>query len=257
MPTQQAHASKDPRVARSHSSGGLLLRALWTRWSRLPSGLAPRGRTDEERAYYALNEGVYARLAGAYDLTVRPVRKLRRDVVELSVAGSDAKVLDVATGTGEQARAFALKCREVVGIDLSEAMLAVARAKSPLPNLSYLRADATHLPFADSSFDVATISFALHEMPARIREAVLDEMVRVTKPDGTLVVVDYGLPRNRLGRKFVYEIVRFYEDDHYGEFVQLDLGAVLARKGIELRDERSVLAGAARVWVGVNALNPI
>jgi demethylmenaquinone methyltransferase/2-methoxy-6-polyprenyl-1,4-benzoquinol methylase len=193
---------------------------------------------------------VYAKLARAYDWTVSPLRGLRRDVVAVSRAGSHARVLDVATGTGEQALAFAAKCREVVGVDLSEAMLGVARAKHPPKNLSYLRADATALPFADASFDVATISFALHEMPASIRDQVLDEMVRVTRPGGTLVVVDYGLPRNRLARALAHRIVRAYEDPHYPEFVKLDLRRLLEQKSIGAFDDRSALAGLARVVSG-------
>lgn len=238
----------------SRDSGGLLMRVLWSRWSR-PAGVIPApGRTDEERAYYALNDGVYAELARAYDIAVRPIRKLRRDVVELSGAGSLDRVLDVATGTGEQARAFAAKCREVIGIDLSEAMLRVARARKPLPNLSYLRADATDLPFDDASFDVTTISFALHEMPASVREAVLEQMVRVTKPMGTVVVVDYGLPRRSLARHVIYRIVRFYEDAHYDDFIRLDLRGLLERKGIDVFDDRPALAGAARVVVGTRSV---
>lgn len=237
-------------AALNSDSGGFLLRRLWSRWSRPPSGPPPSGRTVEEREYYSLNEGVYDKFASMYDFTVRPIRKVRRQVVKLSRAGSDAAVLDVATGTGEQARAFAEKCREVVGIDLSEAMLDVARAKSPRANLTYVQADATHLPFGDARFDVASISFALHEMPASIREAVLSEMVRVTKPRGTIVIVDYGLPRSLLGRHAVYQIVRFYEDPHYPEFTRLDLRAVLARHGIEVVDDRPLVFGAARVLIG-------
>lgn len=237
----------------SKKSGGLLMRLLWSRWSRPPGVIPVPGRTDEERAYYALNDGVYAKLARAYDAAVRPLRKLRRDVVELSRAGSRDRVLDVATGTGEQARAFAAKCGEVVGIDLSEEMLSIARAKKPLPNLSYVRGDATDLPFDDASFDVTTISFAVHEMPESVRDAVLEEMVRVTKPEGTVAVVDYGLPRLPLGKHIIYRIVRFYEDAHYDDFIRLDLRGLLERKGVSVLDDRPVLAGAARVVVGTRS----
>lgn len=176
--------------------GGLLMRLLWARWARLT---ATRGRTDEERDYYALSEGVYARLAGTYDIIVRPMRRLRRHVVDLSGASETASVVDVATGGGEQARAFATKCERVIGVDLSEAMLQVARGKAPLPGLRFVQGDATALPYDDATFDIATISFALHEMPQTIRDAVLGELVRVTKPGGTLVVVDWGLPKGAWG----------------------------------------------------------
>lgn len=229
-------------------AGGLLMRLLWRRWSR-PN--ETRGKTAEERSYYALSEGVYARFARAYDLAVSPIlNKLRSDVVQLSGATTESTVIDVATGTGAQARAFATKCRRVVGIDLSEAMLQVARAKGPLPGLAYVHADATSLPFEDGSFDVVTISFALHEMPATIRAATLAEMLRVTRAGGTVVVVDWGLPQGSLARHAVYRAVRFFEDAHYTEFIRLDLGSVLARSGIDVAAQHEALWGAARVVVG-------
>jgi ubiquinone/menaquinone biosynthesis C-methylase UbiE len=229
-------------------AGGLLTRRLWRRWSR-PN--ETRGKTAEERSYYALSEGVYARFARAYDLAVSPILgNMRRDVVQLSGARTDSQVVDVATGTGEQARAFATNCKQVVGVDLSDAMLRVARAKSPLPGLTYVQADATSLPFDDGSFDVASISFALHEMPATIRAATLAEMLRVTKPGGIVVVVDWGLPQGFLARRAVYRAVRFFEDTHYSEFIRLDLESVLARHGITVAAEHRALWGAARIIVG-------
>jgi ubiquinone/menaquinone biosynthesis C-methylase UbiE len=237
--------AKDRRT--DGDTGGLLMRALWTRLARRT---ATRGRTDEEREYYALSEGVYAKFAGPYDMLVRPMRRLRRRVVDLSRAGGTASVIDVATGGGEQARAFAVTCSRVIGVDLSDAMLRVARAKKPLPGLSFLQGDATALPFDEASFDVATISFALHEMPASIRETVLGEMIRVTKPGGTVVVVDWGLPPGPLASRLVYGIVRFFEDARYAEFVRLDLGRLLATKGIEVSAKQPALLGAALVVVG-------
>ena len=231
-------------------AGGLLMRMFWRRWSH-PN--ETRGRTSEERSYYALSEGVYARFARAYELAVSPIlENTRREVVQLSGATTDSTVIDVATGTGEQARAFAMKCKRVVGVDLSEAMLRVARAKGPLPGLTYVHADATALPFDDGNFDMATISFALHEMPATIRAATLAEMLRVTRPGGTIVVVDWGLPQGAVARRAVYHAVRFFEDAHYTEFVRLDLASCLARSGINVRATHGALWGAAQVIVGTN-----
>src|SRR5688572_5350151 len=155
------------------------------------SAFAPRGQggpTAEEREYYSLNERVYRSLAPFYDLVVRPIKRLRREVVRISGATAESKILDIATGTGEQACAFATDCREVVGVDISEAMLRRARGKNRFDNLSFLHADATNLPFGDGEFDVSCICFALHEMPPSIREATLREMARVTKSNGRIVI---------------------------------------------------------------------
>src|SRR5690349_16782349 len=85
----------------------------------------------EVRDYYARSRAVYAWFAPYYDAITRPLRRLRRQVVETAGVPPGARIVDVATGNGAQALAFAKSAAEVVGIDLSEAMLAVARRKRP------------------------------------------------------------------------------------------------------------------------------
>jgi len=207
-------------------------------------------RTEEERDYYALQRRVYSVFAHVYDAVVFPLRRLRREVASMVDLGPGARVLDVATGTGEQALAFAEKACEVVGIDLSAAMLRVARRKSRSPNVTFQQGDASELPFDDASFDACCVSFALHEMPASVRERVVREMARVTRPGGAFIMVDYGLPRGRFAGGLVYEAVKLYERDHYAEFVKSDVAALVESAGFEIRDQRPVLAGAARILTG-------
>ncbi|MCC7383968.1 MAG: methyltransferase domain-containing protein [Deltaproteobacteria bacterium] len=209
-----------------------------------------RGRTEEERDYYALSKRVYAIFAHVYDAVVLPFRKLRREVANMVALGPGSRLLDVATGTGAQAFAFAAKAREVVGIDLSVAMLRVARRKNRFPNVTFQQADAADLPFEDGSFDASCVSFALHEMPSSVRERVLREMERVTKPGGSVTVVDYALPRNRVASSLVYHLIKLYERDHYATFVNSDVPALLKSAGIELSQERPALAGVARILTG-------
>lgn len=207
------------------------------------------GRTAEERAYYAWSARVYALFAYGYDLAALPLVRLRRVVVDIVDPGPGSRVLDVATGTGSQALAFAHSAREVIGVDLSEAMLRVARRKCHVPNVSFLRADATALPFDNMSFDVACISFALHEMPASVRDRVLREMVRVTRVGGTVVVVDHAPPRDRITR-ITHRLVRLYEAQAYEDFVRSDLAALMRGAGIEVRADVRVLLGVAVVVAG-------
>lgn len=209
-------------------------------------------RTQEEREYYSLNKKVYSKFAPFYDAVVFPIKKLRREVVAVSHLPPRAKVLDVATGTGAQARAFAWVAAEVVGVDISESMLRVARRKNRFKNLKFKRADATALPFRDASFDLSSISFALHEMPKSIRERTVAEMARVTKPGGTIIVVDYATPRGLL-RNVLYHVVKLYERDHYVDFIQSDLRTLLQGAGIQIgvERERLMLLGAVRIAKGV------
>lgn len=213
----------------------------------------PRGRTDEERAYYSFSQRAYAVFAHVYDAVVFPFKTLRHEAASMVDLPPGARLLDVATGTGQQAFAFAEKAREVVGIDLSEAMLRIARRKNRFPNVSFQQADAAELPFEDDSFDASCVSFALHEMPNSVRERVVREMARVTKPGGSITVVDYGLPKSQFVSKLAFHIIKLYEHDTYAEFVKSDWRALLKSAGVEVSDERPALRGMARVMTGRRA----
>ena len=209
-----------------------------------------RGRTDEEREYYSFSRRAYAVFAHVYDAVVFPFRKLRHEVASTVDLPPGARLLDVATGTGQQAFAFAEKAREVVGIDLSEEMLRVARRKNRLPNVSFQQADAAELPFEDDSFDASCVSFALHEMPSSVRERVVREMARVTKLGGSITVVDYGLPRSQMASALTFHFVKVYEREYYADFVKSDWRALLEDAGLEVMDDRPALRAMARVMTG-------
>lgn len=205
---------------------------------------------SEEKEYYLLVKKVFNVLAPFYDFGTAPISKVRDKVVDFTNAGNSSKILDVATGTGKQAFAFAEVGHEVVGIDLSKAMLRVAKRKNMHANVGFAISDATNLPFEDNSFDVTCVSFALHDMLFGIREKALREMVRVTKPKGMILIVDYGLPKNKVGRSFVYSFVRLYEGEYYLEFVKSDFKTLLKKSGIGIKEELPLLHGAVRVLKG-------
>jgi ubiquinone/menaquinone biosynthesis C-methylase UbiE len=209
--------------------------------------------TDEEKDYYSLTRKAWAMFAPFYDPIVAPISSVRDTVVNFTDAKKGSKILDVATGTGLQAFAFAKRGYEVTGIDLSEAMISVAKKKNKYRNVKFEAADATNLPFEDNSFDVSSVSFALHEMPLSIGEKVLREMVRVTKPKGIVVVVDYDLPKNKLGKFLVYHFTSLYEPKYYKNFIKSDLEALLNKNGIEKIEKRTVLYGVGRILRGVNS----
>src|SRR5262245_7066283 len=210
--------------------------------------------TAEERAYYTLNRRAYAILAPVFETIVAPFRSMRPEVARIAGVGPGSRVLDVAMGTGAEARALAQTGAEIVGVDISEAMLRVARKKTAQRNVRYQQGDATQLAFEDGCFDVSTVSFALHEMPESIRLRVLSEMKRVTKPDGRIVVVDYGLPKHPLAAKIVFRFVKLYERDHYAEFVRSDWSRLFDRAGLTVKSDQPLLWGMARVVVATQTL---
>lgn len=210
----------------------------------------PPDTAPDERRYYAVNRAEWAWFARYYDTVTRPMRRLRREVVEAVGVVPSARILDVATGTGEQALAFAARAAEVIGLDMSEAMLAIARRKPRPPNLEFVLGDAARLPYPDGRFDICCISFALHEMPPSIRDRVVREMARVTRPGGVLAIVDYALPPGRIARMIVPRLVGLYERPYYAEFVRSDVAALLESVGVTTRTERRALWGNARILVG-------
>lgn len=132
----------------------------------------------------------YAEWAGTYDgpnplieaeeLLVRPM------LGRLAGAATATRALDAACGTGRHAAHLVELGCDVVGVDRSAAMLAVARAK--LPDVRFEEADLASLPFADSSFDLAIVSLALCHL-ADVAPAVA-ELSRVIRPEGSLVITD-------------------------------------------------------------------
>lgn len=208
---------------------------------------------DETREYYSLVRTAFQKLAPYYDTVTMPFAGLRGKVVDLTGAKPGSAILDIATGTGAQALAFGERGYSVTGVDFSEAMLEVAQKKNRHAHVKFKSGDATDLPFGNDRFAVSTVSFALHDMPLSIREKALREMVRVTKPHGTLMIVDYGLPRNRLGASLVYSLIRLYEGGYYLEFIKSDLEGLLREAGIEIGWEYRQVFGGVRVIKGAKA----
>ncbi len=206
---------------------------------------------DDEKEYYLLVKKVFHILAPFYDIVTMPFSGIRNKVVDFADPRNGSKILDIATGTGKQAFAFAKKGYEVVGIDLSEAMLKVANKKNKYANVKFEVADATHLPFEDDSFDVSCVSFGLHDMPLTIREKALREMIRVTKTRGMIVIIDYALPKNKIGGFFIYHFVNLYEGKYYATFIKSDLETMLRKSGIEIKGELPVLLGAGKIVKGI------
>lgn len=103
------------------------------------------------------------------------------------------QVLDLAAGTGTSSAAFAAQGAHVTAADFSEGMLAEGRRRQADNELiEFVWANATDLPFADNSFDASTISFGLRNVTDPKR--AIEELKRVTKPGGRLVICEFSHP---------------------------------------------------------------
>lgn len=149
---------------------------------------------------------MFDRIATRYDLLNRLMsfgldKRWRRLLIDSLALGPAAEVLDVATGTADVAIAIAEAHPDarVVGLDPSDAMLAVGRDKVAGAGLAervqLVAGDAQHMAdFADDRFDGACISFGIRNVPDR--ERALAEMARVTKPGGRVGILELAEPRD-------------------------------------------------------------
>jgi len=115
----------------------------------------------------------------------------------------DERALDVGAGAGAFAFAIAPRVREVVAVELDEALAERARADAP-PNVEVLVGNGEKLPFEFASFDLAGTLLTLHHTPRP--ELVIAELARVTRPGGTILVVDQLAPADPLAAR---ELTRF------------------------------------------------
>src|SRR6476659_3344098 len=150
---------------------------------------------------------MFDRIAGRYDLANHLLSGgidfwWRRRAAEIVRQWRPARVLDLATGSGDVALAIARKLpqTEVTGTDFSGEMLALARRKGLQRTVL---ADALQLPYQDGSFDCVTVAFGLRNMADW--SAALREMARVLAPEGHLLVLDFSIPSGAL-----QQFYRFY-----------------------------------------------
>lgn len=145
-------------------------------------------------------------VAGRYDLmntlmTAGVDRRWRAAMVAAVDAKPGQRVLDIAAGTGVSSLAFHRLGVRVVPADFSLGMLRQGRRTHP--ELAFVAADATALPFADAAFDAVTMSYGLRNV--RDYPAALAEFARVTRPGGRLVINEFSRPVNPAFRRAYVE----------------------------------------------------
>ena len=151
---------------------------------------------------------LFNQIAPTYDFLNRLLsagidRHWRRKVARLlPIDEAPLRVLDLATGTGEQLLTLLAmhpdKITSATGADLSEGMLALARTKSlPTPTCAipnWVHASAESLPFPEESFETVTISFGIRNVENTLLG--LKEIFRVLTPGGTALILEFSLPTN-------------------------------------------------------------
>ena len=173
--------------------------------------------------------GMFDSIAGKYDFLNHffslGIDKLwRRKLVKRLAKNKPVDVLDVATGTGDQAIAIVKAgIPKVIGIDISEQMLAEGRkkvaAKKLTDRITLKYGNCEELQFADSSFDAISVTFGVRNFEHL--EKGLAEMYRVLRPGGRLFVLEFSMPKNLIIR-WLYRFYFFKVMPFIGRLVSKD-----------------------------------
>lgn len=203
----------------------------------------------------------YNVIAKLYDPLLNPVlgpirKQVYRTLVEQGVQEGDP-VSDLCCGTGHQLRYLQSQgFSRLQGVDLSAAMLAVARSKSP-ESVQLLQGDASRTEIHRNSQKAVLISLALHEKPPETAAAILKEAGEILQAQGWLVVVDYKM---EAGNSFSRTLIRLAErsagkEHHrcFQEYVhQGELPALLQLASLqilELVKEAPTILPGIHLWV--------
>lgn len=161
------------------------------------------------------------------DLMSGGVHRLwKRFTIEISAVRAGHKVLDIAGGTGDLSYQFAKLVGaegQVILADINASMLNVGRDRlldrGLSGNIQFAQADAQYLPFPDNTFDCITIAFGLRNVTDK--DMALRSMLRVLKPGGRLLVLEFSKPQNTLLEK-VYDTYSFKVLPFMGKLITND-----------------------------------
>jgi demethylmenaquinone methyltransferase/2-methoxy-6-polyprenyl-1,4-benzoquinol methylase len=177
--------------------------------------LPPFGRSMSNAYYTAGPERshrvrqLFSRIASRYDLindlqSFGMHRLWKRTLIHSAKIRVGENALDVCCGTGDLALRLAAAGARVVGSDFTPEMLVRARERSR--KVVWVQADALELPFPDESFDVVTVGYGLRNLSDF--SLGIRELVRMVKPGGRLLILDFGKPANPLWRGLYFTYLR-------------------------------------------------
>ncbi|MGD0166204.1 MAG: class I SAM-dependent methyltransferase [Gaiellaceae bacterium] len=195
-----------------------------------PSGEAKKGakRNDVVRARFATATEHFAeRTREQAPLIAQRAARL------LAPLRGDERALDAGTGAGALALALATLVGEVVGCDVVPEMLATARKLgADLPNLRFVEGDIFALPFETASFDIVGTIRTLHHLERP--EKALPELVRVTRPNGRLLIIDQLAPLDPLRALEIDRFEQARDPSHTRTLSDQDMRGLFDMNGLTL-----------------------
>ena len=160
-------------------------------------------------------------------------------LVELAGPQPGERWLEAACGPGVVARTLAPRAGAVHGVDLTPAMVELARREAAgLGNATFSVGDATALGDPDGAYDGAIARFTLHHVPVPAR--LVEELARVVRPGGAVVLADHLLDEDPAAAAWSQEVERLRDPSHWASLPLERLRALGADAGLELVDEEVV-----------------
>ena len=207
---------------------------------------------DRVRAAFTAQADSYAYSA------VIAAEETRRGFITFIGPKPSHRVLDVATGPGFLALLFAERVSQVVGVDLTPAMVEKAKAtgrSKGLTNVEFRLGDAENLPFDDNSFDITSCGSAFHHFPNP--EKVLAEMIRVSCPGGKVGIIDIISSEDPQKGALHNELERLRDPSHTRNLTLTEFVKMFEKAGI--KDIRTSTYGTPRElgeWFAISKTPP-
>jgi ubiquinone/menaquinone biosynthesis methyltransferase len=167
----------------------------------------------DKKRYY--NEQIFTEIAPRYDFITRSLSfwcdaLWKRDLIAALPLHEKPLCLDIACGTGDITLLLAQKYPQgrIVGLDITEPMLALARARSTHPNVHFVNQDMSCLHFAPDSADIISGGYALRNAPDL--EATTEGIHKALKSGGVAAFLDFSKPNGRILQLLEYRILKVW-----------------------------------------------
>ena len=161
-----------------------------------------------------------------------------RLIILNKIKNSDSMLLEIAVGTAKNSILLAKNDPnlKIIGIDLSEQMLKIARklvTKENIPNIEFMKMDGTNLQFNKETFDYIIVSLLLHELTEDVSDKIFNGCLNVLKNDGKIYILEWEEPKKIL-QKIMFLMIKLIEPKEYKHFMAKDLDKYFSKNGFKI-----------------------
>ncbi len=201
---------------------------------------------------------VLVKAASVYDLvqplvTLGQEKRLNQWLAKYIKIPARSSVLDVGCGTGLLTAAIAASHPDVtvIGIDASTTMIAVADRKRRSQNCTYQTALAEKLPFPAATFAAVSSALFFHHVHFELKKRCLQEIYRVLKPGGRIIIADMDVPYTKLGWSLSLGAWLLFRQPEIKENIAGKLNGLITECGFEDVEKPARFSGYISVWSAV------